>query len=54
MQKLEQKELFAIQGGALKLSAALLNAFSRAIGTILDLGRTVGTSIRMAIDKKIC
>lgn len=50
--KLSEEELNKIYGGA--ISAALLNAFSRAISTILELGRTVGSSIRRFYSKNYC
>jgi hypothetical protein len=49
--KLKNEELYKIQGGA---SATLLNAFSRAVSTILELGRTVGSAIRRAYSKNYC
>lgn len=50
--KLTDQELFKIQGGA--LSASLLNAFARAVSTILDLGRTIGSAIRRMYSKNYC
>lgn len=50
--KLENKELININGGG--WTAAYLNAAARAAQTILDLGRTVGTSIRRMFSKKYC
>ena len=51
---IESYELYQIVGGKLSLSAALVNAFSRGINTISDLGRTLGTSIRMIKTGKRC
>jgi len=50
--KLEKHELINVSGGG--LTATYINAASRAINTILDLGRTVGTSIRRAISRSWC
>lgn len=50
--KLSEQELKKIYGGA--ISASLLNAFSRAMSTILELGRTVGSSIRRLYNKNYC
>ena len=50
--KLNEKELLNVQGGA--ITASLLNAAARAMNTILELGRTVGTSIRRIYSKKYC
>lgn len=51
--KLDNNELINISGGV-NLTAAYLNAASRAVNTILDLGRTVGTAIRSAVSRKWC
>jgi hypothetical protein len=52
--KLKECELININGGSVNLTAAYLNAAARAVNTILELGRTVGTSIRRAITKNYC
>ena len=49
---LENSKLINIYGGG--WTAAYLNAAARAANTILDLGRTVGTSIRRFFSKKYC
>lgn len=51
---LQEKELYEIQGGGLTINATLINAFARAISTILDLGRTVGSAIRRISSKNYC
>ena len=51
---LQDCELYTIIGGRINFSAALINAFSRGVNTILDLGRTLGTSIRMIASGKRC
>ena len=50
--KLSNNELININGGG--LTAAYLNAAARAVSTILDFGRTVGSTIRSAFSKKWC
>ena len=47
------QELMLISGGGW-LTAAFLNAASRTLTTILDFGRTVGTSIRMFVSGTRC
>lgn len=47
------QELMVISGGGW-LTATFLNAVSRALTTISDLGRSVGTSIRMIASGKRC
>ena len=48
-----KEELMIISGGGW-LTATFLNAASRALNTIMDFGRTVGTSIRMFVSGKRC
>lgn len=52
MRKLNKEELLNISGGG--ISASLLNAISRAVSTLMDLGRSLGTSIRRSISGKVC
>ncbi|MBR1416380.1 MAG: hypothetical protein IJ572_00990 [Bacilli bacterium] len=47
-------ELYEVVGGGFSFSAAFLNAMSRTINTIMDFGRTIGTSIRMLVSGKRC
>ena len=50
--KLKDCELININGGG--WTAAYLNAAARAVNTILELGRSVGSSIRRAITRNFC
>ena len=50
---MSNEELILISGGGW-ISAALVNAGSRALNTIIDFGRTLGTSIRMLVTGKRC
>ena len=52
MIKVENNELIKINGGG--LTAAYLNAAARAVNTILDFGRTIGSSIRRIVSRKYC
>ena len=54
MIELKKQELLSISGGASLLSAAWLNAAARAVTTLIDLGRSLGTSIRRSISGKVC
>ena len=49
-----EKELINTIGGASIPSAALINAISRGIETLYDLGRSFGTEIKMLIKGKRC
>ena len=51
---MQDYELVDVVGGGFSLTATFLNAFSRAINTVMDLGRTIGTSIRMFVSGKRC
>ncbi len=50
--KLGEKDLVKITGGA--ITSTLLNSMARLITTVLELGRTVGTSIRRLYTKNYC
>ena len=52
MRRLEKEELLCIEGGA--VSAAFLNAISRAISTVLNLGKTIGSIIRRTTSGNYC
>lgn len=52
--ELQEKELSAIIGGGISINATMINAFARAISTVLDLGRTVGSAIRRIYSKNYC
>jgi hypothetical protein len=54
MQKLNYDELLNISGGSTTVSATLINAFARGISTILELGRSIGSSIRRITTNKVC
>lgn len=54
MNPLQEAELTQVTGGAFSFNATFLNALSRSVNTILDFGRTIGTSIRMIFGKRYC
>ncbi len=54
MKYLEKEELLSIEGGSVNITAALINAIARIGGTILELGRTIGSSIVRLRSGKIC
>ena len=53
MKKLKEEELLNIKGGV-SVSATVINAFARAGQLLYDLGRSLGTAIRMIGKKKAC
>ena len=52
MKQLKKEELKEIRGGA--FTASLLNAISRAGSLILELGRSVGSSVRRFMTNSLC
>lgn len=50
---MSNEELIKTYGG-ITLSTTLLNTLAKLLGTSLELGRTLGTTIRRAIEKKKC
>lgn len=53
MRELNNKELMSVEGGA-GITAAFLNAASRAVSTLMELGRSLGTAIRRAVNGSVC
>ena len=53
MRELNNKELMNIDGGA-AITASLLNAASRALSTIMGIGRSLGSAIRRSINGSVC
>lgn len=49
---LNNQELNEINGGS--ISATLLNAISRAVTTIYDIGYAIGSSIRRLVSGNVC
>ena len=52
MRSLNKEELLKVSGGG--ITAAWLNAAARAVTTLVDLGRSLGTAIRRSISGKVC
>ena len=50
---MSNQELIMVKGGGW-LSATFMNAVARAVNTTLELGRSLGTSIRMALSGRSC
>lgn len=48
---LNNKELSVVVGG---ISASMLNALSRAVSTIYDIGYAIGSSLRRLFGRKSC
>ena len=54
MIEIKKDEMLSISGGASLTSAAWLNAAARAVTTLIDLGRSLGTAIRRSVSGKVC
>lgn len=50
--KLDRKELLNIKGGA--ASATLINAIVKGISLLMELGKTLGSTIRRVSANKTC
>ena len=53
MVEISNEELMTIEGGA-GITATFLNAISRTISTLMEVGRNLGTAIRRTINGSIC
>ncbi|MDD4547899.1 MAG: hypothetical protein PHI05_04080 [Bacilli bacterium] len=53
MQILNKEELLKIEGG-ISISGTFINSIARGINVLLELGRSLGTSIRRSISKTLC
>ena len=51
---LENNEMLVIYGGSTAFSGTLLNSIAKLINTVMDVGRTIGTAIRMVATGKRC
>ncbi len=51
---LNSNELQEIKGGASNFNATFFNAIARCLSTLADIGRSLGTSIRMLFTGKVC
>ena len=53
MEELNKKVLLEIEGG-INISGNLISAFTKAINSILEVGRSLGTAIRRMNSGQIC
>lgn len=53
MNKLDSNELKEIDGGT-SITGTLLNAFTSALKTVFDFGRSLGNALRRIKDDKLC
>lgn len=50
--ELQKNEMTMITGGG--LTSAMLNAISKAVNTVYDLGKQLGSSIRRMVTNQYC
>lgn len=50
--KLNKEEMLKVDGGA--ITSAMINAISKAVNTLYELGRQTGSAIRRIIKNKYC
>lgn len=53
IKKLKRNELREIEGG-FSITGSIVNAFVEGIKTILDVGRSLGSSLRRLKEDKLC
>lgn len=53
MKELKNEQLYEVQGG-FSFSASFLNSLARSVNSILELGRTFGSSIRRISCNSYC
>lgn len=53
MQYLNKNELLEIKGG-ISINGTIINSFVRGVNVFLELGRSLGTAIRMLTENKTC
>ncbi len=51
---MNNEELLKIQAGSSTISSTVLNAVVRAINTLFELGKSLGSTIRRYKDNKLC
>ncbi len=54
MRELKDKELMNIDGGSNWFTAAFFNSVARLISTIMDMGRSLGSSLRRISSGSYC
>lgn len=54
MKELDNMELMNVKGGSNFISATFIAAITRAGNLLLDLGRSLGTSLRRIVSDNVC
>ncbi len=51
---IKKEEMYDINGGATAITSAMINAISKAVSVIYDLGKSTGSAIRRFVTKTYC
>lgn len=54
MKKLNKEEMLEINGGSISITASFVNALTNAAETLLELGRSLGSSLRRIFESNSC
>ncbi|MBR4262096.1 MAG: hypothetical protein IKQ35_01875 [Bacilli bacterium] len=54
MKEIEKEELYLISGGGISLTGTFINAVTGLTKVVLEVGRSLGSSLRRSITGKLC
>lgn len=54
IKNVSKEELKQINGGSTSLTGSLIDAFTDAVKTIFEVGKSLGSSVRRIKEKKLC
>lgn len=54
MREIEKEELYLIKGGGVSFTGTVLNALSTLTKTMLEVGRSLGSSLRRSLTNNLC
>ncbi len=54
MREIEREELYLINGGGTPFTGTVINAISGVAKVVLEVGRSLGSSLRRSISGKLC
>ena len=54
MREIEKEELYLINGGGISFTGTVINALSNITKTVLEVGISLGSSLRRSLTKNLC
>ena len=54
MREIEKEELLTISGGGINFSGTVINAITGAVRIVLEVGRSLGSSLRRSLTNRLC